>query len=178
MELKILCLKQELDSAKEKLGSALENVKDHQVAYEQVLAANASIKRLAASERNSSKKKTTGEKEENDEESRKEEEEEGKRGNNAREEMFRRERAKRQKLKTDHSKLRMYLKEKRKKLKELERKDRLIFKMTKDFSGKEKEFAAALDALRKSLDLEREKYSKVEKMNSILEAQLRNSGAS
>ena len=87
---------------------------------------------------------------------------------------LKREKAKRVRLKTSYSKLKMYLKEKRKSLKEMERKDRLILKMRNDFEEREKEFAAALSALQRSLDLEREKYSKVEKMNSILEMELKN----
>ena len=79
-------------------------------------------------------------------------------------------------LSAKYSKIRMYLKVKRKKLKDLERKDRLIVKLRKDFAEREKEYCEEISQLQNRLGLETEKYAKIEKMNSILNLEVKNLG--
>ena len=79
-------------------------------------------------------------------------------------------------LSAKYSKIRMYLKDKRKKLKDLERKDRLIVKLRKDFAEREKEYCEEISQLQNRLGLETEKYAKIEKMNSILNLEVKNLG--
>ena len=93
------------------------------------------------------------------------------------------QKAENEKIIADNTKLRTYLKEmrkrrgreeeeKRKKLRDLERKEKLNVKLKRDFVERERDFCREIDALQKCIHLEKEKYFKVEKMNSILEMEL------
>ena len=167
-------VKKEFEATREKLKTTQERLKDHEIAYEQILKTNANMKLLAAKRRittitttkqnNNRNKMNVNENDDNDEEND---------DDVSTTTWKKREKLKRLKLKSNYSKLKTYLKEKRKKLKELERKDRLIVKMRKDSEEKEKEVSELISGLNKSLDLEKQKYAKIVKINSILETELK-----